>query len=179
MPSVLFLAERLTPLRICSGLVSRFSSASSPQDQALSRWIHESDRSQLSNSQFLIERNDCTPAAPGRCAPSTTARGHARTSSRASLYGLAHFENDNGANIYISANPLRAGSRKRTKECVASVRHLYIDIDEDGDARLAALRSSDAVPCPNRDHFNIAPANTRPYGESLASISRVRNRPSS
>jgi hypothetical protein len=58
------------------------------------------------------------------------------------------FENDNGANIYVSANPLRAGSRKRTKECIASVRHLYIDIDEDGDARLAALRASDQVPAP-------------------------------
>ena len=58
------------------------------------------------------------------------------------------FENDNGANIYVSANPLRASSRKRTKECVASIRHLYIDIDDDGDARLAALRASDAVPTP-------------------------------
>ena len=58
------------------------------------------------------------------------------------------FENDNGANIYVSANPLRAGSRKRTKECIASVRHLYIDIDDDGNARLAALRASDRVPTP-------------------------------
>jgi len=58
------------------------------------------------------------------------------------------FENDNGANIYVSANPLHPGSRKRTKECIASVRHIYIDIDEDGDARLAALRASDAVPAP-------------------------------
>lgn len=59
-----------------------------------------------------------------------------------------NFENDNGANIYVSANPLHAGSRKRTKECVASVRHLYIDIDDDGDARLAALRASNLVPTP-------------------------------
>jgi hypothetical protein len=59
-----------------------------------------------------------------------------------------NFENDNGANIYVSANPLCAGSRKRTKECIASVRHIYIDIDEDGDARLAALRASDLVPIP-------------------------------
>jgi hypothetical protein len=58
------------------------------------------------------------------------------------------YENDNGANVYVSANPLHTGSRKRTKECVASIRHLYIDIDEDGDARLAALRASDAVPAP-------------------------------
>jgi hypothetical protein len=26
-----------------------------------------------------------------------------------------NYENDNGANIYVSANPLIAGSRKRTK----------------------------------------------------------------
>ena len=58
------------------------------------------------------------------------------------------FENDDGANIYVSANPLLPGSRKRTKECIASVRHIYIDIDEDGDARLAALRASDRVPAP-------------------------------
>jgi hypothetical protein len=58
------------------------------------------------------------------------------------------FENDNGANIYVSANPLRHGSRKRTKECIASVRHIYIDIDDDGDTRLAALRASDRVPTP-------------------------------
>jgi hypothetical protein len=59
-----------------------------------------------------------------------------------------NFENDNGANIYVSANPLHAGSRKRTKECVASVRHIYIDIDTDGDARLVALRASDLIPTP-------------------------------
>jgi hypothetical protein len=58
---------------------------------------------------------------------------------------LAH-ENNNGANVYVAANPLRAGSRRRTKESIDSVRHLYLDIDEDGDARLAALYASDAVP---------------------------------
>jgi hypothetical protein len=58
------------------------------------------------------------------------------------------YENGTGANIYVAANPLRPGSRKRTKESIASVRHLYIDIDTDGDARLAALRASDIVPPP-------------------------------
>jgi hypothetical protein len=58
---------------------------------------------------------------------------------------LAH-ENHDGANVYVAANPLGPGSRKRTKESIASVRHIYLDIDEDGDARLAALRASDAVP---------------------------------
>jgi len=58
---------------------------------------------------------------------------------------LAH-ENHHGANVYVAANPLRPGSRKRTKESIASVRHVYLDIDEDGDARLAALRASKTVP---------------------------------
>jgi RepB DNA-primase N-terminal domain len=60
---------------------------------------------------------------------------------------LAH-ENATGANVYVAANPLRVGSRQRTKESVASVRYLYIDIDTDGNARLAALRASDGVPAP-------------------------------
>lgn len=63
------------------------------------------------------------------------------------LRWLAH-ENHDGANVYVAANPLRSGSRRRTKESIASVRHLYIDIDTDGDARIGALRASDAVPTP-------------------------------
>jgi RepB DNA-primase from phage plasmid len=58
------------------------------------------------------------------------------------------YENNSGSNIYVAANPLRPGSRKRTKESIASVRHLYIDIDTDGDTRLAALQASDMVPPP-------------------------------
>jgi DNA primase RepB-like protein len=59
------------------------------------------------------------------------------------------YENQHGRNnIYVAANPLRPGSRQRTKDSIASVRHLYIDIDADGDGRLAALRASDMVPPP-------------------------------
>lgn len=60
---------------------------------------------------------------------------------------LAH-ENASGANVYFAANPLLPGSRKRTKESVAQVRHLYLDLDSDGAAKLAALRSSNMVPIP-------------------------------
>jgi hypothetical protein len=60
---------------------------------------------------------------------------------------LAH-ENSTGANIYVAVNPLRTGSRKRTKESIAAVRHLYIDIDTNGETQLAALRTSDALPTP-------------------------------
>ena len=40
------------------------------------------------------------------------------------------YENQHGRNnVYVAANPLRSGSRRRTKESIAAVRHLYIDID--------------------------------------------------
>jgi hypothetical protein len=61
---------------------------------------------------------------------------------------LAH-ENSTGANIYVAANPVLTGSKRRTKESIATVRQLYIDIDTDGEARLAALRASGAAPTPN------------------------------
>ncbi len=58
-------------------------------------------------------------------------------------------ENSRGANIYFAANPLRPGSRRRVKENIASVRHLYMDIDMDGEARLATLLASNSAPSPN------------------------------
>ncbi len=64
-------------------------------------------------------------------------------------------ENNSGSNIYVAANPLRSGSRKRTKESIASVRHLYIDIDTDGDARLAALRASEMGASADLDSLHI------------------------
>ena len=61
---------------------------------------------------------------------------------------LAH-ENSASANIYVAANPLRFGSRKCTKDCIATVRHLYLDLDTDGEVRLASFRASDAVQPPH------------------------------
>lgn len=58
-------------------------------------------------------------------------------------------ENCEGANIHFCANPLRPHIRNRTKDSIARVRHLYLDLDQDGELRLAALRASDRVPRPN------------------------------
>jgi RepB DNA-primase from phage plasmid len=59
------------------------------------------------------------------------------------------YENHSGANVYFAANPLRPGSRKRTKESIAEVRHLYLDIDVDGGDRIATIQASHAVPIPS------------------------------
>ncbi|WP_353071228.1 RepB family DNA primase [Tunturiibacter gelidiferens] len=76
------------------------------------------------------------------------------------LAWLRH-ENVNGANVYVAVNPLRPGSRKRTKDSIAEVRHLYLDIDVDGENRLAALRASEVIPSPStiistsRDKYQV------------------------
>ncbi len=82
--------------------------------------------------------------------PSTTQRIVTLEQAIATRYlAWLRYENHNGANIYVAANPLRSGSRKRTKDCIVAVRHLYLDIDVDGDVRIAALKASDAVPVPS------------------------------
>ena len=67
---------------------------------------------------------------------------------KSNYLGWLAFENSRGANIYFSMNPLSSGSKKRTKSAVAEAKGLYIDLDSDGDRRLAALRESKAVPPP-------------------------------
>src|SRR5271167_4773177 len=89
----------------------------------------------------LLLRNEITATTQQRIVPLERA-----LASR--YHGWLAYENHNGSNIYVAANPLFPGSRKRTKACIASVRHLYIDIDVNGEARLAALRASDLVPEP-------------------------------
>jgi RepB DNA-primase from phage plasmid len=58
-------------------------------------------------------------------------------------------ENTAGANIYVAPNPLRSDSCRATKECIGSIRHLYLDLDIDGQNRFSSLRASDVVPPPN------------------------------
>jgi hypothetical protein len=61
---------------------------------------------------------------------------------------LAH-ENAHGGNVYFSVNSLLAGTKKRTKNAIAEARALYLDLDEDGDRKMAAIRASDNVPQPS------------------------------
>ena len=61
---------------------------------------------------------------------------------------LAH-ENAHGANIYFSVNSFFPDSKKRTKNAIAEPRALYLDLDEDGDRKLDAIRASAKVPPPS------------------------------
>src|SRR6266568_4164147 len=54
-----------------------------------------------------------------------------------------------GADIFIGMNPVREGSRSRTKEQIREVRHAYLDLDEEAGASLLAIRTTGDVPPPN------------------------------
>jgi hypothetical protein len=60
-----------------------------------------------------------------------------------------HEQNQSGADIFIGMNPIREGSRNRTKEQIREIRHTYLDLDEEAGASLQAIRTSGDVPPPN------------------------------
>jgi hypothetical protein len=59
------------------------------------------------------------------------------------------YKNARGGDIYISQNALRAGARTRTKSDIEKVRHLYMDVDRNGDEALERIQRSHQVPEPN------------------------------
>jgi hypothetical protein len=60
-----------------------------------------------------------------------------------------HEQNQSGADIFIGMNPLKEGSRSRTKEQIHEIRHTYLDLDEEAGSSLLAIRTSGDVPPPN------------------------------
>ena len=59
------------------------------------------------------------------------------------------FQNALRCEIYISMNALQEGARGRTKAEVASVRHVYLDFDENGTQAVEALLKREDLPKPN------------------------------
>jgi hypothetical protein len=58
-------------------------------------------------------------------------------------------KNANGFEIYLSLNTLKEHARGRTKGDFQKLRHLYLDLDEGGRHKLAAIYQSPAIPPPN------------------------------
>jgi DNA primase RepB-like protein len=69
--------------------------------------------------------------------------------ARAPFQSWLQDQNKSGADIFIGMNPVREGSRNRTKEQIREVRHAYLDLDEEAGASLQAIRTSGDVPPPN------------------------------
>jgi hypothetical protein len=82
-----------------------------------------------------------------------------------------------GAKICLAANPLRSDRRKRTKDSIAAVRHLYLDFDIDGEPAL--LRSGPPIQFPRRPQSSRhRSADIRSSGALTVSLSSSREAPS-
>jgi hypothetical protein len=57
-----------------------------------------------------------------------------------STLGWLREMNERGFNIYVSVNAIAARRRRRTRDAIASVRHVFLDADHDGDAILSAVQ---------------------------------------
>ena len=51
--------------------------------------------------------------------------------------------------VYISMNTLLEGARGRTKDDIAAIRHVYLDIDINGDEALRAILKREDLPVPS------------------------------
>lgn len=58
-------------------------------------------------------------------------------------------ENAQRCEVYVSMNTIKPGSRGRTKDDIAEVRHIYLDFDDKGTAAVQALMQRPDVPTPN------------------------------
>jgi RepB DNA-primase from phage plasmid len=51
--------------------------------------------------------------------------------------------------VYVSMNTLKPSAHGRTKADIRDIRHVYLDLDEGGQAKLEALRAREELPQPN------------------------------
>jgi hypothetical protein len=54
-----------------------------------------------------------------------------------------------GCDVYVGMNALKPLAHTRTKEDILAIRHLYLDLDQDGSTSLAAIEKSNLVPPPS------------------------------
>lgn len=86
----------------------------------------------------------------------------ARHISSAEFQDWLRERNRLGADVFVSMNALSAKARTRTRADVASVRHLYLDFDDNGTEAIGHLQSRDDIPMPNYlvntspDHWQIS-----------------------
>ena len=58
-------------------------------------------------------------------------------------------QNERGADIFLGMNPIKDHCYNRTKENIREIRHVYLDLDEDGPASVQAIRTTGDIPTPN------------------------------
>jgi hypothetical protein len=54
-----------------------------------------------------------------------------------------------GCDVYLGMNALKRNAHSRTKDDILAIRHVYVDLDQDGSSSLAAIEKSNLVPPPS------------------------------
>jgi len=54
-----------------------------------------------------------------------------------------------GYDVFMGMNPIKDGAYSRTKENIKDIRHVYLDLDRNGDQALQEIRNSTQVAAPN------------------------------
>ena len=57
--------------------------------------------------------------------------------------------NARGFNVYVSVNGIAFGRRARTRDSIASIRHVFLEADRDGDVVLARVHARSDLPPPS------------------------------
>jgi hypothetical protein len=71
-------------------------------------------------------------------------------------------ENRSGRDVFVSMNALADDARSRTRGDVATIRHLYLDFDENGTRAVQHLQAREDIPKPNYlvntspDHWQVS-----------------------
>jgi len=71
-------------------------------------------------------------------------------------------ENRSGRDVFVSMNALADDARSRTRGDVATIRHLYLDFDENGTRAVQHLQACEDIPKPNYlvntspDHWQVS-----------------------
>jgi hypothetical protein len=68
--------------------------------------------------------------------------------TRAQFQAWLRHLNARGWNVYVSVNAIRPG-RSRTRESIAAVRHVFLEVDADGEDLLASLNTRPDLPPPS------------------------------
>src|SRR5580698_531229 len=54
-------------------------------------------------------------------------------------------QNAAGSDVFVGMNPIKDGAHSRTKANIKDIRHVYLDLDRNGDQALEAIRNSTDV----------------------------------
>jgi hypothetical protein len=75
--------------------------------------------------------------------------------SKAEIIASPEFQNwlagqsASGHDVFMGMNPIKDGAYRRTKGDIQDIRHVYLDLDQEGGEALEAIRNSTEVPAPN------------------------------